>query len=236
LISGGHDSLLGYSGDMEFGLGYDFCHSLEVKAQVPIYWLSPYPRESPTGETTLANRYGSLGDVELKLEFAPDLDLFDYTATVTGTLPTGVTAVSAGRPSWEINNRLEREVWREFNPFTELIVGNVLPVATRLGQNSTTPGVEFQARAGNKFKIVKPLAFEAAFYEALPITGENTVATAAPLSLPVQLSDHGFVGSLLASRGRWDLDITYMRSISNRLGSIWATLGYRIGHMRKESE
>ena len=229
----GHDSLLGYSGDLELSLGYDFSHTLQLEGGVPIYWLSIAPKTVPAGTTTQTNRYGSFGDGFFKLEFAPDIDVLDYTLDVTTTVPTGASVVSAGRGTWDLNNRLEHEFRKPFNPYLELILGNVLPATTRLAQASTISGAEFQARLGNTFKLPHSLAFETAFYEAAPLTGKAEGAALVPSGRTIQLADHGFLGSILLSHARWQVDITYTRSIPNHLDGLWGTLGYRLGHLRK---
>jgi len=233
----GHDSLLGYSGDLEISFGYDFSHILELEGGVPIYWLSMDPKAVSAETTIPTSRYGSFGDGFFKLELAPDIDLLDYTLDIAATAPTGASVVSAGRGTWDINNRMQHEVRKPFNPYLELIFGNLLPATTRLARASTISGAEFQARLGNTFKLPHSTAFEAAFYEAEPLTGKAAGAALLPLGRTIQLSDHGFLGSVLLSHARWNVDITYTRSISNHLDGVWGTIGYRLGHLRKsESE
>lgn len=227
LMGGGHDSLLGYAGDTEFSVGYDLNHALEFESGVPIYWLSVRSDVTPS-----RNRYGSLGDTFMKLEFAPNVKPFDYTAVITGTIPTGLRLVSTERGTWDFNNRLERSFVKPFNPFGEVIFGNVLPVRVRLSQDSTTGGVESQYKLGNSFQLVKGASLDAAFYEAIPLKGNNVINANGER---IQLSDHGYIGSVLVSHGRWDLDVTYSRSITNRADAFWATLSHRLGHRRKVS-
>lgn len=227
---GGHDSLSGYAGNLEFSLGYDVSHSLELEAGIPIFWLSTQEDHSNTGANVYSYRYGSLGDVFLKLEFSPDLDVIDYTASVTGTLPTGANNATAGGGTWDWNNRFQHEFWKPFNPFAEIVLGNVLPVATR---PIAFPGVISQIRVGDTVKFYKTISFDASFYEALPISGQHSSASVTPLDRIVQLSDHGFMASLTASRSRAEFEVTYQRSISNRLDTVWATISYRIGHVRR---
>jgi hypothetical protein len=145
----------------------------------------------------------------LKGEWAPDIDAFDYTATVAGTLPTGVTLVSAGRGTWDINNRVQDEVNAPFNPYVEVVFGNVLPVSTRLAQDAVITGVEFQARVGNTFQIRKSAAFEAGFYEGVPLRGNAAGIADLPFLRPISASDHGFLGSILASHARWEVEVSY---------------------------
>lgn len=230
VFGGGHDSLSAYSGDMEFSLGYDY-HGLEGEAGVPIYWLSTVSSVGNTGVSSLSNRYGSLGDVFLKLEFSPDIDIFDYTASVTGTLPTGAANITAGRGTWDWNNRFQHSLWRPFNPFGEIVFGDVLPVSTRV---VAIPGVLSQLRAGDTIKLFHAIHVDALFYEAMPVSGQGANAVVTPLHRTIQLSDHGFMASLIASRSRWDFDLSYQRSISNRLDAVWAAVGYRLGHVRRE--
>jgi len=232
VLGGGHDSLSGYAGDVELSLGYDFHHHVEVEAGIPVYWLSTADNVTSTGVNSFSNRYGSLGDMFLKLEFSPDIDIVDYTASVTGTLPTGATNITAGSGTWDWNNRFQHDFWRPFNPFGEIVFGDVLPVATR---PVALPGVLSQFRVGDTIKVHKSVTFDALFYEAVPISGQSQSTTVGPLGRTIQLSDHGFMGSVTASRSRWDFEISYQRSIANHLDTLWVAVGYRVGHVRKES-
>ena len=232
LVGNGHDSVLGYSSDLEFSLGYDVSHTLEFEGGIPIYTLTQ-SGSSSTSILGTTNDQALVGDLMLKGEWAPAIDVFDYTATVTGTLPTGTTLVTAGRGTWDINNRVEHDFDFPFNPFVEIVFGNVLPVSTRLAQNAVITGMEFQARAGNTFQFRKWVGFEAGFYEGVPLRGNAVSLAGEP---PVSASDHGFTGSILASHARWEVEISYIRSLPNHIDALWTTVSYRFGHVRKESD
>jgi hypothetical protein len=70
-----------------------------------------------------------------------------------------------------------------------------------------------------------PLGNAAAYFDT---------AAGAPLTSYNLLSDHGFNGDFSKSAGRVSLDVTYNHSIAHSADALYVTLGYRIGHLRKE--
>jgi hypothetical protein len=70
-----------------------------------------------------------------------------------------------------------------------------------------------------------PLGDASAFFASM--------ATAPPTRINL-LSDHGFNGDFSKSAGRVAFDVTYNRSIAHSADALYLSIGYRIGHIRRE--
>jgi Protein of unknown function (DUF1565) len=230
----GHDSFAGYSGELDLSVGYDFGRALEVESGLPFYFLSATNISTPTDANHFSYRYSSFGDAFVKIAVSPFARL-DYLATLTVTAPTGTANVSTGQATWDWNNRVENDWWH-FHPFGEFVLGNVPSITPRL-ESYRISGSAAQVHAGNTFDLGKLGSFDASFYESVPLgnaTAYFDSAAEAPSTPFNLLSDHGFNGDFSRSAGRFAFDVTYNRSIAHSANAVYVTLGYRIGHLRRE--
>jgi len=228
----GYDSFSGYAGGLELSVGYDFGRALEVESGLPFYFFSA--TRSPDADN-FSYRYGSLGDAFVKIVVNPVVRL-NYQATLTVTAPTGRANVSTGQATWDWNNRMEHD-WRHLHPFGEFVLGNVPSVTLRL-ESYRISGFAAQVHAGNSFDFGKLGSFDASLYESVPVGNARAYFNAevgAPSTPFNLLSDHGFNADYSKSAGRFAFDVTYNRSIPYSANAVYVTLGYRIGHLRRES-
>jgi hypothetical protein len=230
----GHDSFVGYSSELDLSVGFDFGRVLEVESGVPFYFVSATNTPTATNANHLSYRNSAFGDAFVKVALNP-LARFDYGTTLTVTAPTGTANVSTGQATWDWNNRVENDLWI-FHPFGEFVLGNV-PAATPRLESYKISGAATQLHAGNTFDFGRLGAFDASFYESVPL-GDATAYFAstegAPLTRTNLLSDHGFTGDYSKSAGRVAFDLTYNRSIAHATDAVYLSIGYRIGHVRKE--
>jgi len=228
----GYDSFSGYAGGLELSVGYDFGRALEVESGLPFYFFSA--TRSPDADN-FSYRYGSFGDAFVKIVVNPVVRL-NYQATLTATAPTGRANVSTGQATWDWNNRMEHD-WRHLHPFGEFVLGNVPSVTLRL-ESYRISGFAAQVHAGNSFDFGKLGSFDASLYESVPVGNARAYFNAevgAPSTPFNLLSDHGFNADYSKSAGRFAFDVTYNRSIPYSANAVYVTLGYRIGHLRRES-
>jgi hypothetical protein len=230
----GHDSFAGYGGALYLSVGYDFGSVLEVEGGLPFFFLSA-TNVSPVADANhLSYRYSSFGDSFVKIVVRP-LAKLGYQSTLTLTAPTGTANVSTGQATWDWNHRVENN-WLHFHPFGTFDLGNVPSVTPRL-EAFRISGFGAQVHAGNSFDFGKLGSFDASFYESVPIGNAAAyfdAAAGAPLTSYNLLSDHGFNGDFSKSAGRVALDVTYNHSIAHSADALYVTLGYRMGHLRKE--
>jgi hypothetical protein len=238
-IGGGHDPLARYTGELDINVGYDFGRTLEIETGMPFFFLSATDRLDANGTSHFSNRFSSFGDTFVRAKITPAIEALDYTATMTVTAPTGSRNVTTGQATWDCTNRVEVDWWR-LRPIGEFALGNVPPVTPRLDEPFKISGFASQFRLGNSFSLTKAVSFDASFYESFPIGNSSVVATEGSTTLSSSLgsnllADHGFTGSFSKSTtGRVDFDVTYNYSIAHSLNAISFTIGYRIGHVRKD--
>jgi hypothetical protein len=229
----GYDSFSGYAGGLELSVGYDFNRALEVESGLPFYFFTA-TNISPDADD-FSYRYGSFGDAFVKIVATPSVRL-NYQATLTVTAPTGRANVSTGQATWDWNNRVEHD-WRHLHPFGEFVLGDVPSVTLRL-ESYRISGFAAQVHAGNSFDFGKLGSFDASFYESVPVGNarayfnDEVGAPSTPFNL---LSDHGLNADYSKSAGRLAFDVTYNRSIPYSANAVYVTLGYRIGHIRREA-
>lgn len=174
-FTGNHDSSSGWSNVLDSSVRYDFNRVFGVELGLP-YYLSHngYSSAAVTRINTnppLETTYNALGDLYLKLHFAAPETSFGYSATITGTAPTGDTSsgISTGRPTFDLNNRFEHN-FGFITPFAELGIGDSSALINhRVRRPYTTLGPISHYRAGATFDFFKYFSFEGAGYEDLPI-------------------------------------------------------------------
>jgi Protein of unknown function (DUF1565) len=229
----GYDSFSGYAGGLELSVGYDFNRALEVESGLPFYFFTA-SHISPDADN-FSYHYGSFGDAFVKIVVNP-LARLNYQAALTVTAPTGRANISTGQVTWDWNNRMEHD-WRHLHPFGEFVLGNVPSVTLRL-ESYRISGFAAQVHAGNSFDFGKLGSFDASFYESVPVGNARAYfnsevgAPSTPFNL---LSDHGLNADYSKSAGRFAFDVTYNRSIPYSANAVYVTLGYRIGHIRREA-
>jgi hypothetical protein len=229
----GYDSFSGYAGGLELSVGYDFGRALEVESGLPFYFFTA-SHISPDADN-FSYRYGSFGDAFVKIVASPLVRL-NYQAAMTVTAPTGRANISTGQVTWDWNNRMEHD-WRHLHPFGEFVLGDVPSVTLRL-ESYRISGFAAQVHAGDSFDFGKLGSFDASFYKSVPVGNARAYfnnEVGAP-STPVNLlADYGLNTDYSKSAGRFAFDVTYNRSIPYSANAVYVTLGYRIGHLRREA-
>ncbi len=174
-FSGNHDSSSGWSSVIDSSVRYDFNKVFGVELGMP-YYLAHNGYSSTVVariNTTppLITTYNALGDLYLKLHFAAPETSFGYSATITGTAPTGDTSsgISTGRPTFDLNNHFEHS-FAFLAPFAELGIGDSSALINhRVRRPYTTLGPVSHYKAGASFDFLKFFNFEGSAYEDLPI-------------------------------------------------------------------
>jgi len=174
-ITGNHDSSSGWSNIIDSSVRYDFNRVFGVELGMPYYMThNGYSSTVVTRINTnppLVTTYNSLGDMYLKLHFAAPDTSFGYSATITGTAPTGDTSsgISTGRPTFDLNNHFEHS-FGFFTPLAELGFGDSSALINhRVRRPYTTLGPISHYKAGASFDFLKFFNFEGSAYEDLPI-------------------------------------------------------------------
>src|SRR5581483_10474575 len=174
-ITSNHDSSSGWSNIIDSSARYDFNRVFGVELGMPYYMShNGYSSTTVTRLNTnppLVTTYNSLGDLYLKLHFAAPDTSFGYSATITGTAPTGDTSsgISTGRPTFDLNNHFEHS-FGFLTPFAELGIGDSSALINhRVRRPYTTLGPISHYKAGASFDFLKFFNFEGSAYEDLPI-------------------------------------------------------------------
>jgi hypothetical protein len=252
-----HDSAVGWTTEMDSGLGYDFSKIFSVQAGVPLYFVSATTTTSSgTGTTTTTSHYNSVGDAYLGLSLHQKSQSFGVATGLVGTVPTGNRAngISTGRPTITWANRAEKEFDR-LTPFAEATLGNSLNSTQRFRRPFTTLGAVSTFTGGADIELFKGASFEASAYDVLPFGDQKMYShvanqgasagagspgashrpfqTAAVTSGTSSLTkDHGFTGDLSFNpTRRVGVDFAYTRSIGYSLDSFGATVSFRLGHL-----
>src|SRR5260370_1970160 len=157
-----------YDGNKHFGVGLGIPFYLSHNG-VPANVVAKGKTNPP-----LTTQYGSLGDAALTLNFVAGGPL-GYKATVTGTAPTGDTSsgISTGRPTFDLNNHLEREVGF-LTPFAEFGFGDSSALVNkRVRRPYPTLGALSHFKAGAGMDFLKYFSFSLSGYETLPIGNQK---------------------------------------------------------------
>jgi hypothetical protein len=250
-----HDSSLGWTSEMDTGLGYDFSNEFSVQAGVPLYLVSASTKSTQgTGTTTSTNRYAALGDASLGLSFHPKFDGFGFTTGLVGTAPTGnrTNGISTGRVTWNWNNRAEKD-FNRLTPFVEATLGNSLGNTKRFRRPFTTLGMVSTYTGGTTIDLFKKVSFEASAYDVLPFGDQKIYSHNGKLADPTKkrsfekaavtsgtaslTKDHGFSGDFSVNpTNRVAVDLAYTRSIAYALDTYSATVSFRLGHVVNNSK
>ena len=258
-FQGSHDSSSGWSTIVSSSVQYDVNKHFGVGLGIPFYLShNGVPANVVAkGKTNppLTTQYGSLGDAALTLNFAAGGPL-GYKATVTGTAPTGDTSsgISTGRPTFDLNNHLEREVGF-LTPFAEFGFGDSSALVNkRVRRPYTTLGALSHFKAGAGMDFLKYFSFSLSGYETLPIGNQKVYshefvrskngtvirvgadgkkhrfALVAVDSGQGILEDNGLTSELGVNLGSHiDLCATYNRSVRQSLDTVEFGIGYRFG-------
>lgn len=248
-----HDNSLGWTSELDSGVGYDFNRSFSAQVGVPLYLVSATTTSSGTGTTTTTNHYSSLGDAYLALNLHPKLESFGFTTGLVGTVPTGNrdNGISTGRPTVNWDNRAEKDLDR-LTPFIESTLGNSLSSTKRFRRPFTTLGAVSTFTGGTSIDLFKRVSFEGSAYDVLPFgdqkiyshngkqvdpTKKRPFQQATVTSGSASLTkDHGFSGDLsINPTPRVGIDLAYTRSIGYALDSFGATVSFRLGHLAEAS-
>ena len=157
-FSGNHDSSSGWSSVIDSSVRYDFSKIFGVELGMPYYLAhNGYSSTVVTRLSTnppLVTTYNALGDMYLKLHFAAPETSFGYSATITGTAPTGDTSsgISTGRPTFDLNNHFEHS-FAFLAPFAELGIGDSSALINhRVRRPYTTLGPVSHYKAGEDWQ------------------------------------------------------------------------------------
>lgn len=126
-----HDHSNGYVTDVGTSLRYDFGKHFGVEAGIPLEFVrdASLTYTTPTGSTATRNsNFEGVGNAYLALQWKVGSSLLHWAPTVTATAPTGdrTHGLSTGRPTIDLNNRLESSLGL-VTPFLEAGLGNSTP-------------------------------------------------------------------------------------------------------------
>ena len=258
-FQGSYDSSSGWSNVVSSSVQYDFNKHFGVSLGIPFYIShNGLPSNAVTSGTKVApltTQYGSLGDAVVSLNFSVGGPL-GYKAAIAGTAPTGDTStgISTGRPTFDLNNHMERSVGF-LTPFVEFGFGDSSALVNRrVRRPYTTLGPLSHFKAGAGLDFLKYFNLSVSGYESLPIGDQKVyshefvrskngtiirvgadgkkhryalVAVATGQGL---LEDNGVTTELGVSVGRHvDLSAAYNRSVRQSLDTVEFGIGYRFG-------
>jgi hypothetical protein len=258
---GYHDSVIGWSSIVNFSVRYDFNSRFGMEIGAPYYMTQTgYDFSTalkPSQARPLVQNYGAPGDTYLALHFAAPGSVVGYSATLTGTAPSGDTStgISTGRPTADLTNRLEH-TWSFFTPFAELGIGDSSALADRRTKRPyTTLGPLSHYKAGASLSFLRILAFQAAGFEDLPIDNQKVYS-----AVPIRgkngafvlvngkktyhyvatgkgiLEDNGLSGGLTLRLGpNVMLSGIYERSLRQSYDTVMFGVGYTFRRTRKSS-
>lgn len=256
-----HDNSLGWTSEMDTGVGYDFNRAFSAQVGVPFYLVSATTTTSSgTGTTTTTSHYNSVGDAYLGLNLHKKTDSFAFATGLVGTAPTGsrTNGISTGRPTITWANRAEKD-FGHLTPFAEATLGNSLSSTQRFRRPFTTLGAVSTVTGGTSIDLFKSVSFEASAYDVLPFGDQKMYShlggqvsagaggqgsshrpfqSASVTSGTSSLTkDHGFTGDLSFNPiRRMSVDFAYTRSIGYDLDSIGASVSFRLGHLAAKKD
>ena len=242
---------------------YDFNKIFGIEMGIP-YYMSHNGFDSTVGlranqAAPLVTSYNSLGDLYLALHLSAPATAIGYTATITGTAPTGDTSsgISTGRPTFDLNNHVDH-TFSFFTPLAEFGFGDSSAlIDKRVRRPYTTLGPLSHFRAGGSFDFLSVFSIEATGYEDLPVGNQKVYSHILRRSstgtiirvvngarrrfqrVAVDtgqgiLEDNGLTGIFGITLGRHvDLSATYNRSLRQSLDTAAFAIGYRFGKRSK---
>lgn len=142
--------------------GYNFNKYFGIDAGIPMYIV-----RAPASVQGSRSSNG-IGDVFVDLRLSLDNRLFGYSATLTGTAPTGDTSKgrSTGRVTFDLDNHFDRSVGR-FTPFADIDLGNTVNQRA-YRRPYLTLGKVASFEAGTSVKIYRSLSASASLYDVAP--------------------------------------------------------------------
>jgi hypothetical protein len=142
--------------------GYNFNKYFGVDAGVPVYIV-----RAPSSVGGSRSNSG-MGDLLVDLRLSLDNPLFSYSATLTGTAPTGDTSKgrSTGRATFDLDNHFDHDFGR-VTPFADIDLGNTLNQRTHR-RPFLTLGKVASFEAGTSVKIAGPVSVSASLYDVTP--------------------------------------------------------------------
>jgi len=142
--------------------GYNFNKHFGVDVGVPAYIV-----RAPASVQGSRSSNG-IGDVFVDLRLSFDNRLFGYSATLTGTVPSGDSSKgrSTGRVTFDLDNHFDRSVGR-FTPFADIDLGNT--VNQRFYRRPyLTLGKVASFEAGTSVKLFRSISVSTSLYEVAP--------------------------------------------------------------------
>ena len=142
--------------------GYNFNKYFGVDVGIPAYIV-----RAPASVQGTRSSSG-IGDAFVDLRLSLDNRLFGYSATLTGTAPSGDTSKgrSTGRATFDLDNHFDRGVGR-FNPFADIDLGNTVNQRA-YRRPYLTLGKVTSFEAGSAVKIFRSLSASASLYDVAP--------------------------------------------------------------------
>jgi hypothetical protein len=176
---------------------------------------------------------------------------------LTGTVPTGNQdlGVSAGEPTWNWLNHIDKQVSR-YTPFAEAGFANSVAGERYYQRSFTTVGNVATVRGGLAVNLLKFTSLEFSCYSVRGLGSQKMFSrriTVGAVSSPgsqmgkqpfdtqrvtsgesTLANDNGFNTSLYINPvQRMDIGISYNRSQSYETNTVSASVGFRFGHMQK---
>ena len=257
-VGAGYNTSSGWSSDLNSAVGYDVSEHFGVEAGMPFYALTSTTRIDKVGQQIQRSHYNSLGDAYLTLSAGKDFDAVNYSATLTGTAPTGDrnAGISTGRATFNLNNRIERD-FNSWTPFVEGSVGNSLNRTRRYHRAFTTLGLVSELQGGATVKLSKRFSLEGSAYDDVGFgnqkiyshrVGKGSAGTNTGKNRPFDLAyltqgsaslaaDHGLAAVFSArASSRVDVELAYNRSLHYSTDTVSFTAVYRWGHTQRAQE
>jgi hypothetical protein len=142
--------------------GYNFNKYFGIDAGIPLYIV-----RAPASVQRSRSSNG-IGDVFVDLRLSFDNRLFGYSATLTGTAPSGDSSKgrSTGRATFDLDNYFDRSVGR-FTHFADIDLGNT--VNQRVYRRPyLTLGKVASFEAGTSAKLFRSISASASLYDVAP--------------------------------------------------------------------
>ncbi len=133
-----------------------------------------------------AKSNNGIGDVFVDLRLSLDNRLFSYSATLTGTAPSGDPSKgrSTGRVTFDLDNHFDRGVGR-FTPFTDIDLGNTVNQRA-YRRPYLTLGKVASFEAGTSVKLFRLLSASASLYDVAPWGPQRVFSRIVPRGTTVQ--------------------------------------------------
>ncbi len=142
--------------------GYNFNKYFGVDVGIPVYIV-----RAPSSVRGARSSNG-IGDLFVDLRLSLDNRWFGYSATLTGTAPSGDTSKgrSTGRATFDLDNHFDRSVGH-FTPFADIDLGNT--VNQRVYRRPyLTLGKVASFEAGTSVKFFRSVSASASLYDVAP--------------------------------------------------------------------